>query len=85
MASEAFKATAQFKEAASTLRSDARDLGALAPQAAREQWDAALEQGRRKTKEIGGRVEEFVMERPFKSLLIAAGVGMFVGYMCRRR
>ena len=85
MANEAFKATTQFKEAASLLRSDAREIGAIAPQAAREQWNAAIERGRRKTQEMGGRIEDFVQVRPFKALMIAAGVGMFVGWMCRRR
>lgn len=84
-AASAFKATEQFKEAAAMVREDVREMGALAKEAAREQVIAARERGRAKAREVGQSLEEYVQDQPIKALVIAAGIGMALGWMMKRR
>lgn len=42
------------------------------------------QQGREKAVEWGEELENYVREQPIKSVLIAAGVGMVLGFLWRR-
>lgn len=68
-----------------------RDMGQQVKEAAREQMgrirDSAgeyYETGREKALEWEHRFEDYVREQPVKSMLIAAGVGLFLGVLWRR-
>lgn len=41
--------------------------------------------GKEKAKDMQGGTEEFIRENPVKSILIAAGAGLLVGFLLRRR
>ena len=79
------KATEQFRETAAMAREDLREMGTLAKEAAREKAQEIYTRGREKTKQWEEGLESFVREQPVKSLLIAAGVGIALGILMRRR
>lgn len=41
--------------------------------------------GKEKAKDMQGGTEEYIRENPVKSILIAAGAGLLVGFLLRRR
>jgi len=51
----------------------------------RERASAYYSQGREKAADYTHRVEDMVREQPMKSVLIAAGVGLLLGMLLRRR
>jgi ElaB/YqjD/DUF883 family membrane-anchored ribosome-binding protein len=44
-----------------------------------------LERGKAKATEVGDGFKSYVQDKPIQSLLIAAGAGLLVGYLCGRR
>ena len=79
-------------EAAHALREDLKELRSAAGEAAREKLDearerarAGVEAGREKLRAARSSLEEHVREKPLQSLLIAAAVGVALGYMLRSR
>jgi ElaB/YqjD/DUF883 family membrane-anchored ribosome-binding protein len=86
------RASDQLREKTSAIRDDLRDLGRLTREAAQEKLgevrqvaDDYLGQGRKKAAELEDRVESYVREKPLQSVLIAAGVGVLLGFLLRRR
>ncbi len=60
----------EFREQAAVIKRDARDLAATVGTAARRQLDP---------------IREYIVEKPLQSLLIAAGIGLFLGWFGSRR
>lgn len=52
---------------------------------ARERGSEALEMGRERATQAREGFEGYVAENPFKSVLIAAGIGALIGYSLRSR
>ena len=81
-----------FGEQSSRVAEEVQELGrvalATAGEAAtnlKEKGQAAFETGRDKAKEAKSKLEETVMEHPMKSVLIAVGVGLVLGYALKSR
>jgi ElaB/YqjD/DUF883 family membrane-anchored ribosome-binding protein len=79
-------------EQTSKVAEDVRELGNMAFAGAGEALDHARERGknlleRGKDKAVQARdgFEDYVAEHPFKSVLIAAGIGALIGYSLRNR
>lgn len=86
------RASERLREQASTVAEDLRELGHLTTEAAREKLEQArrsaadyYEQGRRKAGELEEQVEGYVRQKPIQSVLMAAGLGVIVGYCLSRR
>ena len=84
--------TDRLAKQAMQLSKDLRELGTAAKDVAQEKVgqlrdDASerIEQGKDKVHDIVPTVEQYVRERPLKSLLIAAGVGLLFGRFWMRR
>jgi ElaB/YqjD/DUF883 family membrane-anchored ribosome-binding protein len=74
------------------MSNDLQDFGSIAKDAAQEKLgqlreDASeyYERGRDKVRNVVPAVERYVRERPFMSVLIAAGVGLLFGRFWKRR
>lgn len=85
-------ATEQLRSHGATVREDVREFGRLARDAAKEQLGDAqqtaselLEQGKRKADDLEARLTQYVREKPIKSLLIAAGIGVALGMLWSRK
>ena len=81
-----------FGEKASQAMHHIQEAGIEARRAAKQQFgqmrNAAseyLEQGRVQMQEMGQAVEHRIHEQPFRSLLMAAGLGFLLGIFWRRR
>jgi ElaB/YqjD/DUF883 family membrane-anchored ribosome-binding protein len=84
--------TEQLREKALEAGQNLREAGGHVREAAREQIGHLreragdmYEQGRAKAKQWEEGLESYVQEKPLKSLLIAAGVGLFLGIFWKRR
>ena len=84
MANAQGRAGEQLRETAAMAREDLREMGTLASQAAREKAQDLYARGRERTKEWEQGLETYVREKPVQSLLIAAGVGLALGFLMRR-
>jgi len=80
-----------LRESASQVGEQIRDMGGQVRDAARDKYDHLrdraghyYEEGRQRAHQWEQNMENYVQERPIKSLLIAAGVGLMVGYLMRR-
>jgi ElaB/YqjD/DUF883 family membrane-anchored ribosome-binding protein len=89
---ESATATSQLRDQTETVREDIRKLGRIARDAAHEKLDEArhtasdyVEQGREKAEQLEDQLVEYVREKPVKSMLIAAGLGIFVGILWAKR
>jgi|SRR4051812_25402643 ElaB/YqjD/DUF883 family membrane-anchored ribosome-binding protein len=81
-----------FGEQSSRVAEEVQELGrvalANAGEAAshlKERGQAAMETGREKAKDAKNKLDDIVMEHPMKSVLIAVGVGVVLGYALRSR
>ena len=70
---------------------DLQEMGGIVRDAAqeklgqvRENASEYFEQGRDKVHDVVGTFEQFVRQQPFKSVLIAAGVGWLLGRFWKR-
>jgi ElaB/YqjD/DUF883 family membrane-anchored ribosome-binding protein len=84
--------TGQLRDKAQQVGEGLREMGGQVRDAAREQYDRLrdsaneyYEQGRQTAREWQENVETYVQEQPVKSLLIAAGVGVLIGLLMKRR
>jgi ElaB/YqjD/DUF883 family membrane-anchored ribosome-binding protein len=82
----------KLREQAETIRDDVRELGGIARDAAKEKLDSArratsefYEDKKEKVSEYEDQLISYVREKPIKSVLIAAGVGAFLGLVVLRR
>lgn len=79
-------ASERFSEQASAVSKDIRDMGGIAQDVAHEKLEelqenasAIYEQGRETVRQATHTLERFIEEQPLTSVLIAAGVGLFLG------
>ena len=79
-----------FGEQSSRVAEEVQELGRVALTNAgdaasqlKEKGQAALETGREKVKDAKGRFDDIVSEHPMKSVLIAVGVGVVLGFALR--
>lgn len=79
-------------EQTSKVAEDVRELGHIALsgagdaiQAVKERGSEMLEKGKAKAEDARAGFEGYVAENPFKTVLIAAGIGALIGYSLRRR
>lgn len=88
-ATEQFRAkAAEVKDDLREVKKDLKELGALTPDLAREKMAhlaETYERGKEKAAEATNAVEEFIRERPIQSVMIAAGAGLFLGYLLTRQ
>jgi len=84
--------TRSFGEQSSRVAEEVQELGRVALSNAgeaatnlKEKGQAAFEAGRDKAKTAKSKFEDVVTENPMKSVLIAVGVGVVLGYALRRR
>jgi ElaB/YqjD/DUF883 family membrane-anchored ribosome-binding protein len=85
-------ASRSFGEQSSRVAEEVQELGRVALSSAgeaaanlKEKGQSALEVGREKAKMAKGKFDDVVSENPMKSVLIALGVGVVLGYALRRR
>jgi ElaB/YqjD/DUF883 family membrane-anchored ribosome-binding protein len=69
-----------------------REMGGHVRDAAREKYENVrdraseyVEAGRKKVRDLEEGVETYVQENPIHAILIAAGIGMLIGLLWRRR
>jgi len=62
-----------------------KERGSETVERVRERGHEALEKGRERMSEARDGFEGYVMENPFKTVLIAAGIGALIGYSLRNR
>ena len=79
-------ATERFSEQASAVSKDIQGMGAIAKDVAHEKLEqlhenaaAAFGQKRDQVRDATRTLEHFIAEQPLTSVLIAAGVGLFLG------
>ena len=70
-----------FRQQASTVKDDLRELGRRGLDAAQEK----LGEAKQKAQSVEGQIEDYVRQKPLKSVLIAAGAGLVLGLLLRRR
>jgi len=82
----------QLKQKAAQVAESLRELGQQAKVTARDGFGYLREnaqgyyvQGKRKAGEWGESLEQRVQEKPVQSLLIAAGAGLLIGLLLRRK
>lgn len=63
----------------------ARERGSEVVEKVRERGSQVLEKGRERVTEARDGFEVYVAENPFKTVLIAAGIGALIGYSLRKR
>lgn len=83
---------AKLKEVGSGLGSDfqrlgqaTKDIAADSYGAVKDEFNDLYKQGQEKIFEVGGKVEGRIQSHPVQSLLIAAGVGLIIGWFIRKR
>lgn len=85
-------AAGDLKHKAAEVGKNLRDMGSQIGDAAREQYEGFrdrtsdyFQQGRDKAKEWENSVENYIQEKPVRALLMAAGIGVLLGLLWRRR
>ena len=85
-------APAEIHQHAKAVREDLGQLGRAAKNVAQEKLgearryaDEHLDQGKQKASEIEDQLEEYIRNKPLKSMLIAAGAGALIGYLLGRK
>ena len=83
---------ASVRDAAAHVGQNLRDAGEQVRETAAEQYEQLrdqaseyYEQGRQRAMDMEQTLEQYVQEKPLRALLIAAGIGMFVGMVWKRR
>jgi ElaB/YqjD/DUF883 family membrane-anchored ribosome-binding protein len=81
----------QLRQKAGEVRESIGEMGGIAKEAAREKLGElretathAYQRGRERAGEAVKGVEHYIQEQPIKSLLMAAGLGLLVGFFLRR-
>jgi ElaB/YqjD/DUF883 family membrane-anchored ribosome-binding protein len=85
-------AAEELKNKAADVVEDVRAMGGQVGKAAREQYENLrskasdyVDQGREKAEEWEDSVESYIKAKPVQALLMAAGVGVILGLLWRRR
>ena len=78
-------ATEQLRDKAAQVKTDIRELGVVAKDAAAEKFDSWYKDGREKIVKLEKGLENKIREYPIQSVLIAAGTGFLAGYLVSRR
>lgn len=76
--------SAQFRQAAQEQMEQIREAGRQYYEQGRQAAAQYYEQGRQKAMEWEEGFEDYVREQPVKSVLIAAGIGLVLGFLWRR-
>ena len=83
--------TSGLRERASDIRDSVRDLASNAREAAgetmehwRESATESLKRGKQRATEVEKTIEHYIRDEPMKSVLIAAGVGLLIGFLWKR-
>jgi ElaB/YqjD/DUF883 family membrane-anchored ribosome-binding protein len=83
---------ADVTESVGNIGRDLRDLGSNVKHAATEQYEQVrdrakdyFESGRQRAEDFEHGIEGYIQDEPLKSVLIAAGVGLLIGVLWRRR
>jgi ElaB/YqjD/DUF883 family membrane-anchored ribosome-binding protein len=79
------KARDQVRERATAVKEDLRELGRVTRDATKETASHLLDQSKHKYGEIEDQVVTYIREKPVKSVLIAAGAGLLLGFLFTRR
>ncbi len=86
------KHSTEFQKKASDIGHDVKDLGMIGGKlasdtahAAEERISEYYEEGMEKAKKLEGNLETEIRKNPIRSLMIAAGVGLLLGALWRRR
>lgn len=86
------RASDQLREHGATVREDLRELGRLTKNAAGEKLAGArrsaqdyYQQGREKAVDLERGFENYVRQNPLKSVLMATGAGIVIGFLMSRR
>ncbi len=85
MSDEGKSAREQLREQAATVKEDLRKFGRITREAAKDVAGEILDDGKQKFEKLEERVVTYVREKPVKSLLIAAGAGLLIGYLFSSR
>ena len=82
----------QLSKQAEKLSEDALEMARMVRDLAQEKLEALMEsagecedRSREKVMNLEASIEQYFVERPFKSMLIAAGIGMLFGRFWMRR
>ena len=78
-------ASDQFREKATQVKDDIRELGVVAKDADAEKLDHWYKEKREKVIQLEKGLENKIREHPLQSVAIAAGVGFLAGYLVSRR
>ncbi len=85
-------AASEVRQHAKAVNEDLRGLGRATKEVAQEKMGDAkqkateyYEQGKKKASEFEDQIESYVRQKPLKSVLIAAGVGILLGFLLSRR
>lgn len=81
-----------IRNSAKQVKENLADLGGQVRDTATEQFDQLrgqahdyYDQGRQRALDMEQNLEQYVQEKPIQALLIAAGVGVVLGWMWKRR
>ena len=81
----------KLRDTAQQVGENLRELGGQVRDTASQQYEHLrdqasdyYQQGRQRATEIEESLEQYVQEKPIQALLIAAGVGMFLGLLWKR-
>ena len=80
-----------LRQTAQQVGENLRDMGSQVRDTATEQYEQLrdqasdyYQQGRQRAMEMEESLEQYVQEKPMQALLIAAGIGMFLGLLWKR-
>ena len=86
------KHSAEFQKKASALGHDVKDLGTIGGELATDTAHLAeeriagyYEEGKKKAESLEKNLETEIRKNPIRSLMVAAGVGLVLGALWRRR
>ena len=84
-------ATGDLRDTASQMGQQLRDVGGQVKEAAKEQYNNLRDKatdyythGKETVEGYTDTVEQYIQDQPIKSVLIAAGSGMVIGYLWKR-
>ena len=84
-------AAGDLRNSARQVGENLRDLGGQVRETATQQYEQLrdqasdyYEQGRQRALEVEQSLEQYVQEKPIQALLIAAGVGVVLGWLWKR-
>ena len=75
----------ELKRRASNVGTELRSMATSTARAAEDEWDYVKGEAKRKASTIQDALADRVRERPLNSLLMAAGLGVFMGIFFFRR